>query len=136
MIKTSFFFFFVLLLFKPYSLVSTTLLKVTLNISAVNQISTGLQNDVMLVTLLFRRKGNVNFTGAGALLFFFLNWHDSETTELSFPARSPVNRTHAECPGQTPALRIPRWDRHDNDAGVRLWSVRTNRKPGRRAKLV
>lgn len=58
---------------KPYRhkarLVSTTFLKVTLNISALNQISTGLQNDVMLVTLLFKRKGNVNFTGTEVSLF-------------------------------------------------------------------
>lgn len=43
----------------------------------------------------------------------------------------------AESPGRAPALRIPRWDRHDNDAGDPSCEVgRTDRKTGRRAKLI
>ncbi len=41
----------------------------------------------------------------------------------------------AQSPGQTPALLIPRWDRHDNDVGIQRRGFTTKRKPDRNATL-
>lgn len=92
----------------------------------LNQISIGLQNDVMLVTLLYKRKGNMNFTGTLASLFslccpfFYFSLHVSWTIALSLFQTVPGETLLIE-----PALRIPRWDRRrDNgDASIQRWSL-------------
>lgn len=55
-----------------YRWLSTALFKVTLNISVLHQLSIGLQNDVMLATLLLWRKWNINFAGMRESLFCFV----------------------------------------------------------------
>lgn len=73
----------------------------------------------MLVTLLFKWKGNVNFTGTGASLFSFFSLLFSKLTWQQNHRAIIVQTEQQRVRGQTlvihPALRIPRWDRRDND---------------------
>ena len=99
---------------------------ITLHISALNQISTGLQNDVMLVPVLFEGKeGKHKFHGNRGHQAFVcfcgeLGKQNNPRSCVIFPHPVRGAPQRAQRPGHTPALRIPRWDRRDKDAGVQL----------------
>lgn len=101
-------------------LVSTIQLKVTFNISSVNQVplSTSLQNDVMFPTLLLQTKTTYL---SQMLSWFFLTGMAADTSARNLfffiPDGHWVKRST-----QGPASRIPRWDRRDNHAWTRFRS--------------
>lgn len=72
---------------------SAAVFKVILNISALHQLSIGLQNDVMLATLLLWRKWNIHSTGMreSSFCFVLINWHGGRIVDF-ITSQQPVNR--------------------------------------------